>query len=29
MSWFYVIGLLVAAELLIFLLVALIQAEKF
>ena len=29
MSWFYVFGLLVAAELLIFLLVALIQAEKF
>ena len=29
MSWFYVIGLLVAAELLIFLLVALIQPEKF
>lgn len=28
MSWFYVIGLLVAAELLIFLLVALIQPEK-
>ncbi len=29
MSWIYVIGLVVAAELLIFLAVALIQAEKF
>lgn len=29
MSWLYVIGLVIAAELLIFLLVALIQAEKF
>ncbi len=29
MSWFYVFGLVVAAELLIFLVVALIQAEKF
>ena len=28
MSWFYAFGLLVAAELLIFLLVALIQPEK-
>jgi len=29
MSWLYVFGLVIAAELLIFLLVALIQAEKF
>lgn len=29
MSWIYVIGLVVAAELFIFLAVALIQAEKF